>query len=404
MAVSNIKTAVYRQVPSKRQALLDRLFAVWFARFVYNQIWEDPVVDLEALRLQPTSRVITIASGGCNILNYLMAGPASIVAVDLNPAHTALTRLKLAAMRHLPDYEAFFQFFGVAKNKENVDLYHSHISQRLDADTRHFWEHRSLLGRQRIDFFAKGFYRQALLGKFIGFVHAFCRLHGQHPARLLEANSLDEQRQIFDREIEPLFEKKLVRLLVRQPVLLYSLGIPPNQFDSMREDASGDLAQLYHDRIRRLACDFSLSENYFAWQAFGRHYDVTKRKAMPPYLQRDNFQTIRDRLDRVETHTRSMTAFLADEPAASCDRYVLLDSVDWMTAQMLGELWAEIRRTARPGARVIFRTAGARSVFEQLLPPEALEGWHYHEEESRRFLEQDRSAIYGGFHLYSRVA
>src|SRR5882757_5357045 len=48
-AQTAIKKAVYRQVPSKRQALLDRLFAVWFARFVYNQNWEDPVVDLDAL-------------------------------------------------------------------------------------------------------------------------------------------------------------------------------------------------------------------------------------------------------------------------------------------------------------------------------------------------------------------
>jgi S-adenosylmethionine-diacylglycerol 3-amino-3-carboxypropyl transferase len=103
-AQTAIKKAVYRQVPSKRQALLDRLFALWFARFVYNQIWEDPVVDLDALELGPGHRVVTIASGGCNILNYLTADPAAIDAVDLNPAHIALTRLKLAAMRHLPGY------------------------------------------------------------------------------------------------------------------------------------------------------------------------------------------------------------------------------------------------------------------------------------------------------------
>src|ERR1700761_4555274 len=106
-----IKKAVYRQAPSKRQALLDRLFALWFARFVYNQIWEDPAIDLEALQLGPGHRVVTIASGGCNLLNYLVADPAAIEAVDLNPAHIALTRLKLAAMKLLPDYETFFQFF-----------------------------------------------------------------------------------------------------------------------------------------------------------------------------------------------------------------------------------------------------------------------------------------------------
>src|ERR1700679_1559994 len=102
-----IKKAVYRAAPGKKQALLDRLFALWFARFVYNQIWEDPAIDLEALELGPGHRVVTISSGGCNILNYLVADPEAIDAVDLNPAHIALTRLKLAAMKSLPDHEAF---------------------------------------------------------------------------------------------------------------------------------------------------------------------------------------------------------------------------------------------------------------------------------------------------------
>jgi len=402
-AQTAIKKAVYRQVPSKRQALLDRLFAMWFARFVYNQIWEDPVVDLDALELGPGHRVVTIASGGCNILNYLVADPESIDAVDLNPAHIALTRLKLAAMRHLPGYEAFFQFFGVAKHKNNVELYWTRLADRLDPATRKFWEHRSLLGRQRIEYFAKGLYRKALLGKFIGFLHVFARLADYRPSKLLSATSLAEQLQIYRAEIEPLFQLKLVRLLCRQPVLLYSLGIPAAQFDQMKHDSAGDLATLYQDRIRRLACDFSLKENYFAWQAFGRHYDVEDRRATPPYLQPENFLPIRERLDRVRTHTISMTEYLAGQEDGSVDRYVLLDSVDWMDATMLTELWEEICRTSRDGARVIFRTAGARSPLSHMVPEELLEGWRYHEAQSRRYLEQDRSAIYGGFHLYSRT-
>ena len=90
--------------------------------------------------------------------------------------------------------------------------------------------------------------------------------------------------------------------------------------------------------------------------------------------------------------------------AAKEHRYVLLDSVDWMDAPMLTELWEQIRRTARPGARMICRTAGARSPLSHMVPAEMLEGWRYHEADSKRYLEQDRSAIYGGFHLYSRIA
>ena len=67
--------AVKNEKTSRKQKLLQKLFAVWFDAFVYNQIWEDPRVDLQALKLDKNSRVLTISSGGCNALNYLLAEP-----------------------------------------------------------------------------------------------------------------------------------------------------------------------------------------------------------------------------------------------------------------------------------------------------------------------------------------
>src|SRR5579883_3339286 len=107
-----LKRAAHQRPASSKRGALERLFTLMFQGFVYNQIWEDPVVDLEALCLSSDHRLITIASGGCNVLNYLTADPARVIAVDLNPNHVALTRLKLRALEHLPDYESFFRFFG----------------------------------------------------------------------------------------------------------------------------------------------------------------------------------------------------------------------------------------------------------------------------------------------------
>ena len=109
-----LRAAVHRSKPLSRAGVLERLFTAAFRGLVYPQIWEDPVVDLEALAIGPRDRIITIASGGCNALSYLTADPAEIVAVDLNGAHVALGRLKLAALRYLPNHEAFRRFFGSA--------------------------------------------------------------------------------------------------------------------------------------------------------------------------------------------------------------------------------------------------------------------------------------------------
>ncbi len=73
-----------------------------------------------------------------------------------------------------------------------------------------------------------------------------------------------------------------------------------------------------------------------------------------------------------------------------------------MTPAMLGALWTEIDRTAAPGARVIFRTAAPDSPLERQLPPSLLEDWVYERERSAELHARDRSAIYGGFHLYRK--
>ena len=81
-----IATAVNARSITTKQGLLEHLFKLSFGGFVYNQIWEDPQVDAEAMQLDADSRIMTISSGGCNVLNYLAHGVASIDAVDLNDA------------------------------------------------------------------------------------------------------------------------------------------------------------------------------------------------------------------------------------------------------------------------------------------------------------------------------
>ena len=104
--------------------------------------------------------------------------------------------------------------------------------------------------------------------------------------------------------------------------------------------------------------------------------------------------------DRVEVLNRSFTEYLNSCADASLDRYVLLDAQDWMSDVQLNALWQEITRTARPGARVIFRTAAEPSLLPGRVHAAVLERWRYEAEQSRDLAARDRSAIYGGFHLY----
>lgn len=382
--------------------LLERTFTFAFRSMVYPQIWEDPRVDMEALQLTPQSRMVTIASGGCNAMSYLVADPARIYAVDLNETHIALNKLKLAAARHLPSHATFLRFFGDAADRRNAFLYSDLIAPHLDDESRAYWDGRDYSGRRRITRFGRNFYRYGLLGNFIGAGHVIAHLLGGRPERLTQAGSRDEQRAIFDAELAPLFDKPVVRWLTSNRASLFGLGIPPAQYDALCDYGRKHMADVLKERTERLATGFDLKDNYFAWQAFGRHYDPSAEGSLPPYLEKENFQAIKARAGRITVLHQNLIHFLAGEPSESLDRYSLLDAQDWMDDATLNALWREITRTARPGARVIFRTAGEETILPGRLEDGLLAAWRYEDAQSKALFAKDRSAIYGGFHIYTK--
>ncbi len=387
-----------------RKGILDRLFTTWFDRLVYPQIWEDPEVDIQALKLNSQSRIFTISSGGCNALNYLTEHPESVTVVDLNEAHIALIKLKLTAIKHLPDQTAFFDFFGKADLNKNLDRYHADIKPNLDEKTLAYWEAKtSIFGKKRISQFTDGFYRHGLLGQFIGLIHWLSKRLGYDISKVMLANSLNDQQRLFDQHVAPVFETRLVKFLCNRPIVMYSLGIPPAQFEEMHQESKHDrqgMHDLLKERARRLACDFPLKGNYFAWQAFNRSYDIVHREAVPRYLKTDQFDTLQLEEHKVDVFHQSMTERLKAMPAKSLNAYLFLDAQDWMDAQQLTELWQEVNRTAMPNARVVFRTAGTISPLEEKLPKELLQNWHTDSLQNELWTREDRSAIYGGVFAY----
>ena len=400
-----LKTALLQHKALSKSGLSERLFGLLFSGLVYPQIWEDPEVDMAGMELAEGHSIVTIGSGGCNMLAYLSRAPRSIDVVDLNPHHIALNRLKLAAFQSLPAHADVVRLLANDNAPANARAFDTFIAPVLDAPTRTYWNRRALSGRRRISVFERNIYRTGLLGRFIAAGHLLARLHGVKLTEMAEARSLREQRQFFDDRIAPLFDKPLIRWLTSAKSSLFGLGIPPQQYDELASLApDGSIAPVLRQRLEKLACHFPLRDNYFAWQAFMRRYPQPHEGNLPTYLKPDYYRAIREHVGRVSVHHETFTERLASKPAASVDRYVLLDAQDWMNDRQLNELWAEITRTAAPGARVIFRTAAEKSIIEGRLSPTIRDQWIYLEARSQELNLQDRSAIYGGFHIYARPA
>lgn len=392
--------AVHQNSLGSKVGILERLFSRLFEGLVYAQIWEDPVVDMHALQIQPSDNLVCIASGGCNMMSYLTASPASVLAVDLSPAHVALNKLKLTAAQHLPDQESFYAFFGDANHAGNEQLFDRYVSDHLDEKSRNYWAQSDIFRGAKKRIFTKGLYRHGVLGRFIGSAHVIAKISRVDFSRFLSCQTLAEQQVFFDAHVAPLFDKKLFRFIARQRAALIGLGIPPAQYEKLARDGGGDILPVLKERVRKLMCDFPLSDNYFAWQAFHRAYQASDNASLPPYLMPQNFEKVRGNASRVSVFNLSVTEALLQQADNSKQCFVLLDAQDWMTDEQLNSLWREITRTATPGARVIFRTGGASDILPGRVSSAVLDRWQVDAASSREGFCNDRSAIYGGFYLY----
>ena len=378
----------------------DRIFGFWSRRLVYTQIWEDPEADLAALQLPLGSTIVTISSGGCNALSYLTAQPAQVYAVDLNQAHLALLKLKLAGIRAFSRYGEFFQFFGEAASPANLKLYRNRLRPLLEPDARAYWDKRNIIGRPRHAYFTDGFYRQGMLGRFIGLTHIVAKVAGIDLGALLTAEvGASERIEALDR-LHRMFHSRLARILTRTPALLFSIGMPPQQ--RARLGGGAPLNELLYQRLLRLINRHPNDTNYFAWQALRLRYCGPGDRCLPPYLQRSQFARMRNDAGLIIPVHANLREFLDGLPAREVDAVVLLDSQDWMAPEEIRALWDAIDRAGSDQVSVIFRTAGAESPLETPDLAHLGDIWRRDEERSAIGYELDRSGVYGGFHCYVR--
>jgi S-adenosylmethionine-diacylglycerol 3-amino-3-carboxypropyl transferase len=395
-----VADAVRNSRTQEQATVWDRIFAFWFRRLVYTQIWEDPEADLAALQLPLGSTIVTISSGGCNALSYLTAQPAQVYAVDLNQAHLSLLKLKLAGIRAFSKYSDFWQFFGEAASPANAQLYRYWLRPLLDSEARAYWDRRNSIGRPRYAYFTNGFYRHGMLGRFIGLAHLVAKLARVDLAVLLSGGTDSPERIAALARLDWLFHSPLARMMTRTPALLFSLGIPPQQRALL--GAGAPLNEVLHERLLRLINGHPNETNYFAWQALHRSYPGPGDRCLPPYLQRSQFARMRNDAGLIIPVHANLRQFLEGLPAREVDAVVLLDSQDWMAPEEIRALWDTIDRAGSDSVRIIFRTAGTESPLESEELAPLREIWLRDDERSDIGFQLDRSGIYGGFHCYVR--
>ena len=229
--------------------------------------------------------------------------------------------------------------------------------------------------------------------------------------RSLNAKSLEEQREIYEKHLKEKFWTGLIRFMIDRDTTLSMLGVPKAQRRQIEKQYQGGVVKFVQDCVEAVFSRLPLADNYF-WRVYmtGSY----TRECCPEYLKPENFQRLKGGLaDRVSTHTDSVQAFL-ERHKTPISRYVLLDHMDWLADKLFPILeleWQSILDRAAPGARILWRSGGLRTEFLDQVQvqvggklrrlPEMLK---LHPELAAELHEKDRVHTYGSFYIADLAA
>ncbi len=310
-----------------------------FSQVRYAQCWEDADVLLAAAQPLRDSRCLSIASAGDNSLALLAAEPREVVALDLNPAQLACLALRVAAYRSL-DHAELLEFVGSRPCVDRAALYRR-CRPALAPDERDFWDARGAEISRGIGSIGRfEHYFELFRRRVLPLVH-----HADTIAALCHSRPRAQRERFYHGTWNNLRWRILFRLFFSRFVMGRS-GRDPELFRYVQ----GSVASRILARTRHALTALDPADNpYLCWILYGDH-----RHALPLALRAENFDCIRDNLDRLHWHRSTLAEYLAAEPAARFDLFNLSDIFEYMSEAEYARQLQTLLASANPGARLVY--------------------------------------------------
>lgn len=312
--------------------------------YIYNVSWEDPRMDHRVFHLNEEDHVITIASAGCNVLDYIIEG-AMVTAVDFNLCQIALTELKKVAIIEL-EFDAFFEIFSNSNMAILQEVYHSKLRAGLSKPSQDFWDN----GIYSI----KSFMYSGTSGSM---AYVACRilfpLFGLGFIRRELIKGTDSTT-LHDMIVKNSYALRGLAWLLDNILLRAGCcfaGVPERQME-LGLHRPNNLAMV----IERVLFSTDLvNDNYFYAGYFLGYY--TKQNC-PRYLKEEHFAAMKKHLKNnklVLVHGTMLQAI--DNSTVPITVASLLDHMDWMTDNMINEEMAHlVRKMDLVKGKIFWRT------------------------------------------------
>jgi len=362
-------------------------------RLVYNTCWEDPRIDRQLLNLDSTSEVVMLSSAGCNALDYLLDEPEAIHCIDANPAQNALLELKKALYQY-GNYDLLWSLLGRGFDEDFPNIFRQELVKHVSPIAGKFWE-------RHINYFSRplpegSFYYQGTSGKIALMIHNRIKHKGVYnqTLNLLNAKTLEEQNYYYQ-DIKNHLWSVFYKWLFKRNATMALLGVPKSQRNIIEQQTEGGLISFINEAMRTVFTELPIQDNYF-WRVYltGSY----TQNCCPNYLKEEHFEYYKKNNSRINIHNSTLLNFLQNNPG-SYSHFILLDHQDWLAdakPEILASEWKLILENARPGAKILFRSAGTQCNY---LPEFIHDHVEFNKDKTDRLHPKDRVGTYGSTYL-----
>jgi S-adenosylmethionine-diacylglycerol 3-amino-3-carboxypropyl transferase len=350
----------------------------------YSQCWEDAEVTTKALTPKENDTILSVTSGGCNALALASSNARMIFSIDSNPEQNFLLELKFAAIKHL-NLDDAIRLLGYRSCSKRMELFQT-IEPTISTEAQLYWE------KNREDI-KHGVVHS---GKFERYLWTFRNfvlplVHNKKRVNTL-LNPTDEKQQckFYDTQWNTRRWRMLFNLFFSRKVMSGN-GRSKEMFSHSH---SVPTAKLFFMRAENGLKFGRVTNNfYLSYVLHGK-----KSKLMPYYLNQDLVISLKTK-NNLNIQNTDILTFLSQMPDQSIDKFNLSDIFEPLSIEKSNAIFAEIARTAKPGARLIFwNNLVSRNI------PSNLQGVFERDIDAENDLRKiDRVFFYDRFYVYRVV-
>lgn len=310
-----------------------------FTSIRYAQVWEDADILVKALNIGPNSNCLSVASAGDNALAMLAQGPHKVYAIDLNPSQLHCLELRVAAFKALTHPE-LLELIGSRPSEQRTALY-QRCREHLPDDAIAFWDQHPQHIEAGIGNAGKFENYFALFrNRIIPLIHNRNRIE-----KLLQPKSDSERITFYQNEWNNWRWRALFRVFFSRFVM-GRLGRDPAFFNYVEGSVSDRILERTEYALTQLAPD---ANPYLQWILCGQH-----QTALPYYLREENFEKIRQNIDRIEWRLCTVEAFAEAMQSERFDAYNLSDIFEYMSEANTASILKTLVSMSNPGARIAY--------------------------------------------------